>query len=217
MDNISTLKTSKKFYQKKRWVITALMVFTMALTYVNRISILSSIGHYLVADDESYQSPVYAVLGGNSSERGSAAAWLSRQQPDAKFLVTGGNRPSQLAAVGIITTEAQLTKKCMMHLGVDSLRIEPLEKGTSSKEEADLLLEHCQRNHINQITIVSGQYHLRRLRRTFEPLFQSAQINVKFFGAYEKDFKPNEWWKSESGLIYTNNEYMKILYYWLKY
>ena len=193
------------------------MVLTMALTYVNRISILSSIGHYLVADDDDYQSPVYAVLGGNSSERGSAAAWLSRQQPNAQFLVTGGNRPSQLAAVGVITTEAHLTKKCMMHLGVDSLRIESLEKGTSSKEEADLLLDYCKKNDIDQITIVSGQYHLRRLRRTFEPLFQSAQIDVKFFGAYEKDFNPESWWTSESGLIYTNNEYIKILYYWLKY
>jgi len=97
------------------------------------------------------------------------------------------------------------------------LRIEKLEKGTSSKEEADLLLDYCKKNDIDQITIVSGQYHLRRLRRTFEPLFQSAQIDVKFFGAYEKDFNPESWWTSESGLIYTNNEYIKILYYWLKY
>jgi uncharacterized SAM-binding protein YcdF (DUF218 family) len=217
MDNIEIIKSNRKFYQKKRWIISFVIFLITALTFINQLTILKSIGYYLVADDANYHSPVYAVLGGNSAERGRAAAWLARQEPNSKFIVTGGNRPSQLAAVGIITTEAQLTKECMTHLGVDSLRIEKLEKGTSSKEEADLLLDYCKKNGIHQITIVSGQYHLRRLRRTFAPLFQSAQIDVKFFGAYEKDFNPESWWTSESGLIYTNNEYIKILYYWLKY
>lgn len=217
MDNIEIVKSNRKFYQKKRWIISSVVFLIMALTFTNRFIILKSIGYFLVADDATYHSPVYAVLGGNSAERGRAAAWLARQESKSKFLVTGGNRPSQLAAVGILTTEAQLTKQCMTHLGVDSLRIEKLEKGTSSKEEADLLLDYCKKKGIHQITIVSGQYHLRRLRRTFEPLFQSAQIDVKFFGAYEKDFNPESWWTSESGLICTNNEYIKNLYYWLKY
>lgn len=217
MDNIEIVKSNRKFYQKKRWIISSVIFLIIALTFTNRFTILKSIGYYLVADDATYHSTVYAVLGGNSAERGRAAAWLADQESDSKFIVTGGNRPSQLAAVGIITTEAQLTKQCMIHLGVDSLRIEKLEKGTSSKEEADLLLDYCKKKHIHQITIVSGQYHLRRLRRTFKPLFQSAQIEVKFFGACEKDFNPESWWTSESGLIYTNNEYIKILYYWLKY
>ncbi len=207
----------KKFYQKKRWVAIFLLLCFSLMLYVLRTSILISIGYFLVADDSDYSANVYAVLGGNSAERGRAAAWLARQHPQSSFLVTGGNRPSQLAAVGILTTEADLTKRCMTHLGVDEHRIKKLESGTSSKEEADLLLDYCLKNNIHRITIVSGQYHLRRLRRTFAPPFQAAKIDIKFFGAYEKDFNPLSWWKSESGLIYTNNEYIKILYYWLKY
>ncbi|MEN9334955.1 MAG: hypothetical protein RLY35_2135 [Bacteroidota bacterium] len=207
----------KKFYHKKRWwIILAISIGFISLILF-RSNILTAIGYYLVADDDQYESPVFAVLGGNSAERGRAAAWLAEQHPSAHFLVTGGNRPSQLAAIGIITTEADLTKKRMVHLGIDSTRITALETGTSSKEEADLLLDYCKKHQIPQITIVSGQYHLRRLRRTFEPAFEESNIGIRFFGAIEKDFDPEHWWQSESGLIYTNNEYIKILYYWLKY
>ncbi len=217
MDYATSLNANRKFYQKKRWIALLFIFFIFTILFLKRTSILIFIGYFLVADDSNYTSPVYAVLGGNSVERGKAAAWLAKENPQSTFIVTGGNRPSQLAAVGIITTEADLTQQCMVHLGVDSTRIKKLEVGTSSKEEADLLLDHCIKNNIQQITIVSGQYHLRRLRRTFEPRFESAQIKIKFFGAHEKDFNPLCWWKSESGLIYTNNEYIKILYYWLKY
>jgi uncharacterized SAM-binding protein YcdF (DUF218 family) len=217
MDNATIMNSEKKFYPKKRWIVIFLLVLFFATIYLLRTSILISIGYFLVADDPDYSAPVYAVLGGNSAERGKAAAGLAIEYPQSTFIVTGGNQPSQLAAVGIITTEADLTQQCMKKLGVDDNRIKKIEAGTSSKEEATLLLDYCKKNKIQQITIVSGQYHLRRLRRTFEPPFRESQINIKFFGAFEKDFNPLCWWKSESGLIYTNNEYIKILYYWMKY
>ncbi len=207
----------RKFYHKKRWWITLSLAMMIVMMVVFRIQVLTAIGNYLVADDPNYESPVFAVLGGNSAERGRAAVWLAQQYPKAHFLVTGGNMPSQLAAVGIVTTEACLTRDCMVHLGVNPNRISILEEGTSSKEEADLLLEYCQRHQIKQITIVSGQYHLRRLRRTFEPNFKAHHIDIKFFGAFEQGFHPDDWWTNESGMIYTTNEYIKILYYWLKY
>ncbi|MBM3428332.1 MAG: YdcF family protein [Bacteroidetes bacterium] len=206
-----------KIQNKRRWVWLGLPLLIFAILFICRISILIAIGRYLVADDTDFRSPWYAVLGGNSAERGQAAAWIYSTQADAQFLTTGGNRPSQLAAVGIYTFEAALTQKKMIQSGVDAEKIIALNSGTSSKEEAELLYQYCINHRIKQITIVSGQYHLRRLRRTFEPLFSEAGIQIKFFGAIEKDFDPDHWWESESGLIYTNNEYIKIMYYWLKY
>jgi uncharacterized SAM-binding protein YcdF (DUF218 family) len=211
------LKDNRPIYLKKRWIITAILLVLLTILFFSRHQILRSIGHFLVADDPDYTSEYYAVLGGNSAERGMAAAWIGHQQPKAKFITTGGNRPSQLAAIGINTYEAALTREKIIQGGIGSSRIFTLNEGTSSKEEADLLLHYCQQNKIHQLTIVSGQYHLRRLRMTYEPLFAGTGTQIKFFGAIEKDFDPDHWWESESGLIYTNNEYIKILYYWLKY
>jgi uncharacterized SAM-binding protein YcdF (DUF218 family) len=214
---ILALKDNRPFYRKKRWIISLSFLFFIIVLFLLRHHILKSIGHYLVADDVDYTSEYYAVLGGNSAERGMAAVWIGRQQPQAKFITTGGNRPSQLAAIGINTYEAALTREKMVKGGISPTRIVTLNQGTSSKEEADLLLQYCQQNNIHQLTILSGQYHLRRLRMTYEPLFAGTGIEIKFFGAIEKDFDPDHWWESESGLIYTNNEYIKILYYGLKY
>lgn len=202
---------------KKRWILLGVLLIMVLLFTLLHTWILRGIGKYLVADDHDFRAPYYAVLGGNSAERGQAAAWIASTQKDAKFITTGGNRPSQLAAIGIQTYEATLTQKKMEQCGVNPINIHPINAGTSSKEEAEILLNYCQKHGITSITIVSGQYHLRRLRQTFQPKFESAGINIKFFGAIEKDFDPNHWWESESGLIYTNNEYIKILYYWIKY
>jgi hypothetical protein len=105
----------------------------------------------------------------------------------------------------------------MMQCGVDSTMITAINSGTSSKEEAHLVLDYCLEKGLKKITIISGQYHLRRLRMTYEEVFEYYPIEVRFYGAIEKDFNPDTWWTSESGLIYTNNEYIKILYYWWKY
>ncbi|MEN9947990.1 MAG: hypothetical protein RL106_813 [Bacteroidota bacterium] len=208
---------NKKRVIKKRWIFLGICAMLILVIVLLRTWILIGIGQYLVADDQDFRSPHYAVLGGNSAERGHAAAWIASTQPSAQFITTGGNRPSQLAAIGINTFEAILTQKKMEQCGVEARRIQAITAGTSSKEEAEILLQHCQKHGISGITIVSGQYHLRRLRQTFEPLFRTAGIQIKFFGAIEKDFDPHHWWQSESGLIYTNNEYIKILYYWIKY
>ena len=105
----------------------------------------------------------------------------------------------------------------MMQCGVDSTMITAINSGTSSKEEAHLVLDYCLGKGLKKITIISGQYHLRRLRMAYERIFADTQVQVLFHAAIEKDFNPDSWWTTESGLIYTNNEYLKILYYWWKY
>jgi hypothetical protein len=202
---------------KKRWIILTLFVFMMTILLIFRISIFKKIGWFLVSEDPLETCDLYVVLGGNSSERGSAACGVHQVYPMTPFICTGGNEPSQLAAVGIHTYEAELTRKKMMQCGVDSTMITAINSGTSSKEEAHLVLDYCLEKGLKKITIISGQYHLRRLRMTYEEVFEYYPIEVKFYGAIEKDFNPDTWWTSESGLIYTNNEYIKILYYWWKY
>ena len=131
----------KKFPIKKRWIILGVFLGLGLCLFLMRSLLLTGIGNYLVADDVEFRSTHYAVLGGNSAERGHAAAWIASTQPDAQFITTGGNRPSQLAAIGINTFEAVLTEQKMVKCGVPSEKITALNAGTSSREEAELLLE----------------------------------------------------------------------------
>jgi hypothetical protein len=51
----------------------------------------------------------------------------------------------------------------------------------------------------------------------FEDKFKEAGIKVNFHGATSAEYDPTNWWKNEEGLIMTNNELVKLLYYFIKY
>ncbi len=202
---------------KKRWILLGFFIITLILALIFKNIVLQAIGWYLVAEDPLTETSHFVVLGGNSQERGNTACAVHQHFPNARFICTGGNEPSQLAAIGIHTYEATLTREKLLKCGVDSSLVLAINEGTSSQEEAFLIKSYCLENGIQNITIISGQYHLRRLRMTFEKAFTDTPIQVFFYAAIEKDFNPDSWWTSESGLIYTNNEYVKLLYYWWKY
>jgi uncharacterized SAM-binding protein YcdF (DUF218 family) len=199
------------------WSFFFAILIASTCLWIYRFDILRGVGWYLVAEDPLEKSDLFVILGGNSAERGWAACTVDQQLPSCLFVCTGGNEPSQLAAIGIHTYEAELTKNKMIRCGIDSTRITSLNIGTSSQEEAEAILSYSQLHQLKKITIISGQYHLRRLRMTYDRIFANTGIEVRLYGAKEKDFDPDQWWTSESGLIYTNNEYIKFLYYWWKY
>jgi len=202
---------------KKRWILLGILLFMLTLLFIFKISILKSIGWYLVAEDPLIETSHFVVLGGNSQERGNAALAVNQKFPNAHFICTGGNEPSQLAAIGMHTFEATLTRNKLIQCGVDSSLVEAINEGTSSQEEALLIKSYCSDHGLKNITIISGQYHLRRLRMAYDEVFKDTPVQVFFHAAIEKDFNPDTWWTSESGLIYTNNEYIKLMYYWWKY
>jgi len=207
----------KRLKLKKRWILLITLLVTVCTLLLCKNAILKAIGWYLVAEDPLVETTHFVVLGGNSQERGRAACMVHQHFPKAKFICTGGNEPSQLAAIGIHTFEATLTKEKLINCGVNPLLVEAIDQGTSSQEEAAIIKSYCLEHGLESITIISGQYHLRRLRMTYDEVFSDTPIQVYFHAAIEKDFNPDTWWHSESGLIYTNNEYLKILYYWIKY
>ena len=47
--------------------------------------------------------------------------------------------------------------------------------------------------------------------------FAQKGIQVSIKGAASSSYSENEWWKSENGLIALNNEYIKLIYYFMKY
>ena len=51
----------------------------------------------------------------------------------------------------------------------------------------------------------------------FEDKFDDAGIKINFHGAAPLDYSQDNWWKNEEGMIMTNNELVKILYYAIKY
>jgi uncharacterized SAM-binding protein YcdF (DUF218 family) len=120
-------------------------------------------------------------------------------------------------AIGLPYSEGEITRRFVVENGVPEDKVKLLEQGTSTLEESEVILAYCKQNGIKKIGIVSTQFHTRRIRRVFDKRFAGSGIEVFIFGANATAYSEETWWDNEYGLISLNNEYIKILYYWLKH
>ena len=216
--SLITLKQLRRIW---KYVVAILTLAFFISIFIYRHSIFGGIGHFLTVAESSEVTPsnqTFFVLGGNGYERGKGAAVLAQEFPNAQFIcMGGGDTLNEMRAMGMNLTSAQLTRKCMIETGADSLRVFELGEATSTYEESEEILTYCINHNLKEISVVSSDFHLRRMSMVFGEKFQEKGILVHFFGTETKDFKAESWWTFEAGLITTFNEYIKIVYYVFKY
>jgi len=204
-----------------KWIVLGITLTFFICLFIYRNSILAGIGHFLTVAESSVatsSNQTFFVLGGNGFERGKGAAVLAQEFPNAQFICTGGGDTlNEMRALGLNFTSSDLTRKCMIENGVDSLRVTELGVATSTFEESEEILTYCINNNLKEISVVSSDFHIHRMGMVFGDKFQEKGITVHFFGTETKDFKAQSWWTFEAGLITTFNEYIKIVYYVFKY
>lgn len=203
---------------KKLWTYCIVRTLTYAIVFFSllilfRVPIFKGMGHFLVAEDAWEPTEIVVVLGGDSYMRGNEAISLFKKDTSLYFLATSGNQPEKIQALDTTMFEAELTRHWMVNEGVPTSHIQTLTKSTSTREEAEEVLDYCKTHNIHHVTILSSHYHLRRVRWVFEELFSENNIHTRYHGAKADGFEKDSWWKNESGLIITNNEYLKLLYY----
>ena len=198
-----------------RWLIVLAAVVTLLL--LCRIPILRATGDFLITDTPVAHADVAYVLGGAAWDRGREAARLYHAGVVDRFVCTGSQVPGDLEALGLDITEGGVTRKVMIDGGIPAERIMQLDRGTSTREEADALLDVARNAGVDTVLIVSHAFHLRRIRFVFEDRFADAGITVLMHGSPSDTFNEERWWETESGLMIVYNEYVKLIYYHLKY
>lgn len=186
----------------------------LVLLVLFRNPIFRGIGQFLDAEDELVHTEACFILGGNSFERGNEAIKMYGTDTTWKFVATGANFPSQIQALGITIPECELTATWLSKKGVPC---EALNVGTSTMEESDGILEYCKQRGLKKITVISSALHMRRVRWVFEEKFAEDGVEVLFHGANADEFNKSNWWQCEEGLIFAQNEMVKLAYYFIKY
>ena len=175
-------------------------------------------GNYLICEDEIEHVEVMFVLGGGSFDRGNEAAKLYKEGYADRIVCLGENVPTIFQILDISYSESEIASRNIIKKNeVSRSVVEILEKGTSTKEESEYIIKYCIENNIKQAIVLSSKFHTRRISNVFKPLFDAGNIKLILVGAPSSDYSEDEWWKSEAGMIMVNNEYMKLLYYFLKY
>ncbi len=205
------------YRQKRRIRKWGTLLAILLLCGLFHKQILGGLGDFLMVEDEKQHADAIVVLGGNSYERGLEAFKLYDEGWSEQLICTGGNIPTVLAAIDTVIYEAEITKALLEKKGINGEVIAALTGSTSTKEESEEILAYCEQNELKKIMVISSKLHMRRVRMVFDEAFEDQNVEVVYRGAPSQSYDESLWWKSEAGLIMVNNEYVKYLYYLIKY
>lgn len=190
---------------------------------------MRGVGYYLMAETQLEKADAIFVLGGNINDRPVLAAKLYEEGWSEKIIPLGANFDfAQEVLLGCnpdcmsddcnpCKPDALLMQEVLEEkLNIPFEAIVPLPEGTSTKEESDAILKFCKENGYQTIIVVSDLFHLKRISYVFIEKFEKEGIKVILRGAKNSQYNENFWWQYEAGLIMVNNEYIKLMYYWLK-
>lgn len=184
--------------------------------FMVRFPILRGLGNALVYQSDLRHAEVMFVLSGSPYDRGSEAARLFAGGWANRIVCTGGIIPHDFKALGLDYYESDLIRNRLLSLNVPDSLIEVIHEGTSTKEEADIIIQYCIDHQVKSVIVLSSKFHTRRVKQVFRKRFRKAGIELCIRGAPSTQFDERTWWKSESGLLAVNNEYVKMIWYLFK-
>jgi len=183
-----------------------------------RYSILRGIGNALIKEDIPQKSEAMFILSGQADERVAYALYIDKEMDLApKIMTLGAGISPSLKAIDLSISDAEIAQRALIKGGVDSVRIEPLAIGTSTFEESEEILGFSQVRGYKKIIVLSSKFHTRRVKSVFKDKFREAGIEVIVLGAEPKNYELEKWWEDENALLFVNNEYVKLIYYAIRY
>lgn len=198
-------------------VLIIVISLFISLIFIFRIPILRAAGNYLIEEDSLQRADAIFVLSGDPYDRGLQAKILFNEGFAPVIVATGENISHNLKALGIAYAESDLTRHYLLNNGVDSAAVVVVRKGTSTLQEAGVILDYAKENNLDKIIVVSTHFHTKRIHKYFHPVFEKENIELIVRGAPSSLYDEEEWWKMEDGLIMVNNEYVKLVYYCVSY
>lgn len=90
---------------------------------------------------------------------------------------------------------------------------------TSTYEEAELIRDYAQQHGLRSILIVTSAYHSRRALWVFSRVFRDTgiQIGLDAVRPGQQSPPPETWWLTLKGWRLVPTEYVKMLYYVIRY
>ncbi|HWB64271.1 MAG TPA: YdcF family protein [Chitinophagales bacterium] len=195
----------------------AVLLLFVGLLYACRTPVLRWFATSLIVEDPLQKADVMFVLSGGGYDRGNEAAKIIQQGYVNKVVCTGGNPFVELKVFNIDTLESDMTVADLKRLNIPDSIITEIREGTSTKEEAEIILAYCTQNHIKKAMVLSSKLHTHRINEVFRKKLNHAGIDLIVRGAPSSRFNEMLWWQTEDGLIAVNNEWLKRVYYWVKY
>jgi uncharacterized SAM-binding protein YcdF (DUF218 family) len=184
----------------------AAVVFMLASVAVGgwllREPVLVGAADLWIVSDSTTRADAIVVLGGGPETRPFVAAELWRRGLAGKILVSQGSED----------------RNRLLKLGVPADVIEKFGTAiTNTRDEAIALREWAERNPASAFIIPSEIFSARRVRWIFRREFFGTTVNIEVPSFDPPGYTHWNWWKTENGLVAFRTEFLKYMYYRLKY
>jgi uncharacterized SAM-binding protein YcdF (DUF218 family) len=161
-----------------------------------------------IVSDSITRADAIVVLGGGLETRPYAAAELWRRGFADKILISQGSEERR----GAIPLHSELNREKLLKLGVPIGSIEIFGTANeSTRDEAVALREWAERNAASAFIIPTEIFPARRVRWIFRREFLGTGVRIEV-----PSVEPPGW-KTEKGLVAFRTEFLKYIYYRLKY
>jgi uncharacterized SAM-binding protein YcdF (DUF218 family) len=200
------------------WGGLAVILLLSLLTFLRR-PILTGAADVLIVNDAPHPADIIFLLNGDFNTRPVRAAELYKQGLAPRVVIA---RAESGAAVklGLIPNETDISVGVMKRLGVpaEAITILPVTGGvTSTFDEARVLRDYVEENQVSRIILVTSEFHSRRAKWIFERELTGLHLSLEMAAVPYSTFDRTNWWTNENGLITLNNEYIKFIFYYIKY
>jgi len=201
-----------------RLVAAILLLVVLSVgVWLERASLLRGAAELWIVSDPVTSADAVAVLGGGLDVRPFVAAELYKEGLVTRVLVSqvAEGRASNL---GLIPGHSALNRMVLLKLGVPDAAIAMFGvTNGSTKDETAALKDWAERNGVSRIIIPTEIFSARRVRWIFGREFAGSSVAVEIAAFEPPNYTRAEWWQSAEGMITFQNEFMKYLYYRLKY
>jgi uncharacterized SAM-binding protein YcdF (DUF218 family) len=202
----------------KRFVAALIVLCVLLIAgYVFRAPLLRGAASAWIVNDPLAKADVIVVLGGGPETRPFEAAKLYHQGLAARILIMQP-KPGPASVLGLIPSEAELTRRILINRGVPASALVILRNEvTSSYEESMALLDWVKTNAIKSVIIPTDIFHTRRVRWLYRKELNNTGIQVRVEAVPVLEYTARDWWRSEHGVVAFQNEVLKFVYYRIKY
>lgn len=195
--------------------VFVLLVGILMLT-VFRQPILRAAGGYLVVEGAPVEGDAVLLLNGDPDSRAVRTAQLYKRGLAAQILIARAE-DSPTVERGIRPNDTSVSLQLLRDSGVPEEAITEMPGGRvgSTWDEAKVLAQWAADNPLDRVLVVTTRLHSRRtrwaLRRALRPLDTPPELVM--LPADHWDFDAEQWWRSERGVLFVFNEYVKLFYY----
>jgi uncharacterized SAM-binding protein YcdF (DUF218 family) len=188
----------------------------MAVTVLHE-EILTGLAEAWVVDEPIVHADAIVVLGGLPEVRPFAAARLYHEGVAPRILYMDV-KPGSAVELGVLPPERQLTRQILLANNVPETAMTAVGDGVENTyDESCAVRDWMKSAGARTIVIPTDLFHTRRVRWLFRRQLKALGATVCVRTVDPRRYNARDWWRHEEGVIAFQNEFIKSIYYRIKY